>query len=647
MSIVEKKVRALAISDEKDLGDTRNTYYKNIYIYTKRLEKPLVGCYFKEAMVFVREDGIHRIYVKSVRGIRNLYRNDKFIIPIHGSLESIIATDTNIALMIKETLRTKAFLVLKGRDIVYELRELSKGLLTKKKYYLTSMDLGFSGSTILGVGVLTNGKHESKVLIQGSDDSFRMKEYNEIIVLGWSGLWYAYLIPEKEDAKIIVHLATGETKKYTIPLDIIGKNFIKPHTMFYYDHQNHILGLNNGSEVKIIDLDNKVIQWQKIFGLETNTPLHGVVYDRIVIFSDNKVFVVNITNGSIIFEKEYRDKVVSASLSEKYLVVSTTDRIYVYQRRRDLFEEYGKYLIFGSVIGVNACGDDLLITYMTPGNIIKTTYVNFNEKMEIRLKKVSLVTNTGVELPIGDFKWDIRLLEKTSPLLDVIKKGDNIAFIDKGSEPGEYRISFVLSTPNYLPVICDLDVKVEGIKSIIKKIKLISQPEYSEKGVYIPLTIDTTAGIDELYVVLTSRDNSVFASTNVSYNIKKGENTIPLYITWAKSGLHEVELKIIGWSKRNRLYERFNTTIKFERDIPPLYSRIHTDGLYIWSPYDLDNVEIRIRNEHTETALTSSLSKGWNELEPPTTLPEEIIIYLPTKVRCIVRRDKSWIEFLK
>ncbi len=649
MSPSKKTIYLPSISNDLDLGDSKKTESINLYIMSKTGLRKTIGMSYGQAYVFIREDGVHRLYVRTVSGIKYLYLDDKFIIPIHGSLNNAVYIEPWIILSIKDTPKTSTLLVLEHRRPTYEFRSIKKGFFSKKECLINKICIGMAGEKLYAIADTFNGKNCGKLLISlDRGKGFEYKEYrNDVILSGWNGEWFSYIEINRDYVKQHIIMYNGSVKKYNIPKNLFGEQFLKPYTMFYYNAANEVAGYNNGYEVKIIDLKNKTILWQKIFSGKVYTPNQDMNDNLIILTTGNKFQVISSSDGRIVFEKEYDGAVNTASLSNKYLAVSIGDKIYIYNRVREEFTEYGRYSIPGTIIGLNIYGSDLLMGYITPSNTLRIMHVNLDETLNVSLHDITMISNTATELRIGEYKWDVRLLRKTSPYLDLVKYGDKIALADKGSEPGRYSIEFILHAPGHLPAICDLNVRIEGLRSALKKIRLQYTPVYGEYGVYIPLTIETSAELDELYAVLVSRDNTIYGSTNIVRNIPRGKTTIPLYISWAKNGIHNVELKIVGWSKRNRVYERFNTKIRFERDIPPLYSRIYSDALYIWSPFELGEADISLKSGETTLSMKQSLSRGWNEIEAPERIPDEVIVNLPSNVRCIVRRGKSWIEFLK
>jgi len=637
-----------SISSDVDLGSSKSIQAKNIYIVSREGFGVNAGMYFKQAFVYLKEDGLHRIYYRVVSGIRNLYFDDKFIIPIHGTLNDMIYVEPYTVLSIEEAGNISRLVVLDGREIVYDLSTLKKGFLSKKECRLKQVSLGLAGETLYAYSHTEGYAKCPDILVVGDrKNGFKTYEYENITPLGWSGEWYSTAEVENNRVNLYIYLYNGDVNRYELDKHLIGDQFLKQDTIFYFNPSNHMIIMNNELELKAINIEDGKVLWQKVFGGKIYTPIHSIHSDYVAVSVGKDLFILNALDGNIRFNTTLDGVISSISLSDQYLSVGVGEVLYIYSRERDVFNLYGKYMIPGKIVGLNAVGKYLLISYVTPSDMLRTLYINFDEKMTLEIEDVTLISNSATQIPIGDFRWEARLINSTSRYLDILKNEDKLAIVDKGSSPGSYSLSILLDIVNHLPTLIDLGVNVEGLKSSLKKIRLSFEPIYGTHGVYVPLSITTAIDLDELYAILASRENTVYGSTPVVRNVSKGETTIPLYIIWAKAGVHDVDLKIIGWSKRNRLYERFSSRIKFDRDIPPLYARIFADALHIWSPYELGETSILLKSDETQLAIKHYIARGWNEVELPGSPPNEVVIALPNNVRCVMRRGSSWIEFLK
>ena len=141
-----------AISTNVELGDSKKLRSKRIYIYPSSVEsKPYIGVYLGQAFVYLSEAGLHRIYVRTVSGIRNLYVDNRYIAPIHGRLDSLLYHDPLIVMVIGEEREAKALIVLHGREKIYELRSITKGFLSKYECRFTNIYIGLAGDRFYGV----------------------------------------------------------------------------------------------------------------------------------------------------------------------------------------------------------------------------------------------------------------------------------------------------------------------------------------------------------------------------------------------------------------------------------------------------------------------------------------------------------------
>ena len=648
MKTKEYILRSPTIIHNVDLGDSRDLERKNVYIAKEKGEKTYIGMYLGQAFVYLDEDGIHRIYFRLVSGIRNLYRDNKYLIPIHGFPRSVIYTYPLTSLVIVEEKDRETLIVLHEKKKVYEFRSIEKGLFSKKICYSNNIALGFAGDTIYATVRMSNEHKCKDVLVLGKlSGKFSYREYERLIPMNWNGQWYSYINVKSNKIEHYINLYNGDVVKISIDKDVYGTNFIRKDNVIHYSRRNNSLVLFNGREVKVIDIKRKDVLWQKIFGPAIYSQTHDMFLDRIVVYDDYTVYVLSIDNGRIEFKHSFNDKITATAITRDYLVVAAGEKLYVYVRREQGYFEYGKYVLPGEIVNLHIHGDDMIIAYRMPGNIVKVMHVSLMNPIEIRLKDLTIITNTAVELPVERYKADVKLLKSNSPYIKVVKHKGKTALADLGSTPGTYNVTLQLSIPERLPIVFDLGVKIEGLERAFRKLSIPNKPVYSPRGAYIPVTIVTDTPLDELYMVLTSRDGTIYGSSPVLSNIPQGEFIVPLYIAWAKSGRRDIELNIIGWSKRNRIYQKFSAQLIIERDIPPLYSRFYSDTLYIWSPFNIETAEIIARSKDTSVNIRQSMRKGWNEIETIKGGQEEILIILPTRVRCVIRRGKSWIEFLR
>ena len=641
-------VKVPSISSNLDLGDSRELEIKNVYIARDKGEKFYPAIYLGQAFVYLEEDGMHRLYFKTISGIRNLFRDNDFLILVHGFPRSIIHLRPLIGIVLSEKTGQDTLIVLHEREKIYEFSTLSKGLFSKRTCYSKEIVQGFAGDTLFAIAHMGEKPACKDVLIMGkTTGNFTYKEYRVLLPMNWNGQWFSYINLRDDKVDHYISLFNGDTVKAVLNKNMYGGNFLQRNTMIYYGLRNNVIVLRSDRELKAIDLKKKDIIWQKMFNTVIKSPVHNVFLDKVLAYDTHNVFVLDVKTGEIEFKKRFDQKISHAILSDEYMVVALGETIYVFQRMEGKYALYGRYALPGEVFVISIHGEDMLITYKMPGNIIKAMYVTLSNPIKLEFNDITLITNTAAELQVKHYKADVKLLETTSPWIRLVKHRDKIALADLGSPPGNYKVTLQVTIPERLPVITDLNVKVEGLEKAFKKIAIPNKPVYSPRGAYIPITVSTDTSIDELYIILTNPENKIYGSTPLITNIPRGEKTIPLYIAWAKSGKHNIEIHVVGWSRRNRIYQRFTAQLVIDRDIPPLYPRFYSETLYLWSPYDIEQAEIVARSRDTSVNIRQSLNTGWNEIEAIKGRQDELYIVLPTRVRCVMRRGKSWIEFLK
>lgn len=650
--MVKEKVYVMPmVIEEREVGEEPDPAKpRSVFIYKRGEHAPYPALAYSKSFVYTSGGRLYSTYVKTVSGVYHLFLNDKSIGPIYGSLYGIVFNGQNHGLAVQLADGTHAFLVLDGRRTVYQLTSVKRGFLSKKVCNVTHVDVGLVGDKIIALAH-TRGAPGTKckdiIIYSKNEEEYVYKEYEKLVLGGWNGLWFSYIEITNKNLNIHFHLWDGSVKKYSVPKSLIPEQFLLPNSIIYYDHEHGIIVLNSTIELIGVDLKEKTVLWRKSYGETINTPYINTGMEEILVYHSNNVYILDPLTGNELSSVEAPSNVTAASLSMQYLLIGSNEILYLYARKGKEFSYLTKYSITGSIRGITIQGDDVLIGYRSPGNTPKIIYTNLGDTISFKLKDIELTVNGVVEIPIEEIIPRIRVLKITSPQLLITTRENKIIIADRGSKPGEYKATVEISIAGFLPVIDDIRIKVEELKSVFKKLRIQSTIIPSQLGPFLPITIDSLVPIDELYMVLTTKDNSVYGTTNIIRNIKRGETFIPLYIIWAKMGVHTADLKIVGWSRRNRIFEEFKTKIKIEYDIPPFHLRVAGGVTYIWSPFSIEAVKITLRSRNAEYTIMHDLKRGWNEIETHGLIPEEVIITLRGGITYVVRRGQSWIQLMK
>ncbi len=639
------------IIEEKELGEEITPLKpRSVFLYRRGEHQPYPALSYNRGFVYVSGNRLYRTYVKTISGVLHLFFNDRSMGPIYGSLYNVVYNGEYHALAVQLSENIHAFIVLEGRRSIYQLTTITKGLFSKKICSLARISIGLAGKNIYAIAH-TRGEPGVKcrdlLIYQKSEEKYEYREFEKLIPSGWNGLWFSYIDITRKNINIHFHLWDGTYRKYSLPRPLIPDQFLIPDSIIYYDHDRGVAVFNNSIELLSIDLKGKQVLWRRGFGGTIHTPYTNTGHEEVLAYVKDTIYIIDPTNGEPLTNIEVPSEITAASLSENYLLIGSNETLYLYSGRGRKYKLLTRYVIPGSINGITIQGDDVLIGYTSPGNIPKIIYVNLGDTISFKLKDIELTVNSVVEIPVKEIVPSIRVLKITSPQILITARGNKIIVADRGSRPGEYMATIEIDIPGFLSVLDDLKIKVEELKSAFRKLRIQSTIIPSPLGAYIPVVIDSIVPIDELYMVLTSRDGSIYGTTNIVRDIPRGETFIPLYIIWAKMGIHNVVLRIIGWSKRNRIHEEFRTRLKIEYDIPPFHLRVIGGTTYIWSPFSIDAAKITIRTRNAEYTIMHDLKRGWNEIETHGLIPEEVIISLREGITYVVRRGQSWIRLVK
>jgi len=644
----ETSVRIPSVSANVDLADSRPLEAKNIYIPSIEERVVYPGLFLGQALVFLSEDGVHYVYVKTVSGTRNIYRDEKVVSPIPGTPYSLLYVSPLISVVTVLGSEVANLLVLDERfqEKIYEFTGLSKGLITRKALTPREIDQGFAGKNIYAIARLSGDHAEKSILITGGlERKFELREFSETLtLLNWSGEWFSYARVLGEYVEHYIILYTGEAAKYRLDRELYGSERLGKNTMVFYGRSG-LFALCDGSEVRVLDPRKKAVVWQRKLGTYAKASIHSMDVDKLVVSSDHEILILDVNTGEVVFREKYRERVASATLSRDYLVVATESMLYIYRLSEATYKLYGKYSLPGTVVASNIYGEDLLVAYTIAGNILKTLHANLASRLELVIPELSIMVNTAVELPVKIPNAEVKLVESTTPTFRIVKHRDGFALADLGSSPGVHSVTIKLEIPEHLAPLVDLLIRVEEPSKALKKITIPSKPIYTPNGVHVPITITTSAPIDEIHAYLVSSDRAVYGSSALHYNLSPGDHVLPIHIVWAKFGKHEVEVHITGWSRRNKIHHVIRAELWCDKDVVPLYLRLHGEAAYLWSPVEVEYADIIAKVRDIELNVKLPIKKGWNELSELGGLVSELRVTLPTGVKCILRRGKSWIEF--
>jgi len=646
MGVRSYSLKTPIIVSSVDLGDSKITSIRNVFIVeTVKEQYPAVE--LGNAFVYLDETGIHRLYYKTVGGLKYIYFDEKFASPVYGSLKNIIYYPSYIGLIFNEGERD-AFLLIQDKTVIHEFKTYTTGTLFKKTLFVRNLNVGFAGSNLILIGEVFDENIVKPILIK----SYNFRDFTYRIIDGlkfknWNGQWVSYIVDKKDRVEQYILRFDGEVVESRFRREVYGVEFINAGHMIHYYPRRNIIVLIHGRIVKALDLKRGELVWQNVFERDIRSIEHEQSLDKVIVYDRNNVYMISIDDGSVVSRLMFEQPVNNAVFSGRFLIVSTGRVLNVYEYTGESLREFGVYVLNGNIMSMNIYGDELILIYELPGDIYKAMHISLGNILEFQLEDLSLISHATIELPLKEFKPEVQILSSDNPNIRIIKKDDSILLADLGSEPGLYTIDVLINIPDRLPVLKRLNVRVKSLESIFSSISI--QPNFviSMQSVYIPVRIKLEAPVDELSIVMIGENNLAYGSSHLIHNLYIGEHVIPVYILWARQGVYDVEFLINGWSKRNRIIQRVRARMVFDTDIIPLYARFYADTIYIWSPCNIGDVTISSRRGLATYNLRQSLKTGWNEVEALKGEYDEITIQLSPRTRCRVVRGKSWIEFLK
>lgn len=644
--MIKRTAKGYRIVKSASLDDSKLIVSRNVYGLLESGERR-VGIHFGGGYAYIDSSGLHSVSVRIISGVKNVLLDEAFYTTVPAGLDELIYFDPFL-ITIARVEEDKLITVYKNRVPIFNMNSVEKGFIGKKRYAFKEVNLGLVGAEAVFTVKASSGSDLAFLTINFSDQGVKIEHLKgEPLVLGWSGDWLATLIKEEGGRSSLLIKTLGKQVEVDFKKETFGRDF-KNFTVFYVNDKEEFIGLYSPFELRFIDYGGGKVVWSKTFSSKlcvSNYPLNS---DSIAVASGNKIFVIDPRAGSIKGEYQALDNVNSVIADGEYVVSASGEKLFILEERNGGLNLVGKYVVYGDVIGLNMFNNNLLVAYLGLSKVIKLIHVSLNEFTEIAFSDVVVVKNSSSQIPlfVTTGKADVKPIETSIKGFNVLYSKGFFYIVDQGNEPGEYTVPILVTIPEALPTIVDLKVKVEDVKSALRKIRVL-QPEYSYRGLTIPIVIETIIDLDELHVTLSSRNMDVYGSSIPVKDIKVGEHVIPIHVLWCKAGVNDITISVVGWSKRNVINEELTAKIRFDFDIAPIYTRFFREAMYLWSPIDVNNVSILIKKDKVNYTIRGPLNRGWNELEGVEVIPDELVVKLPSGTEVIVKRGESWLKFPK
>jgi hypothetical protein len=615
------------------------------YFYREGEDVFYPGMIYDRAFIYVGEHKAEKIMVKKIGGIDHVFINDIRLVPIRGIVYGIIGNGRNIAIAAKLRTGEHAYTILEDKNVILEMAEYKVGLFSKKKCSLTRIDFGLAGGKIFAVVRGKSGREDCPDLLvyEKSSGKYVVKQMNRLIPVGWNGEWFSYADISEKNIEFHIINYRGKEEKRRIPRSEFPSSFLIPGSLSYF--RDSIGVFNNSYEIIGYDFNAGSIRWRKSLGDVTFMPkLFSLRNDLVLAYTSKTLCLIDPRSGDekLVFNPEYR--ITSAIIDGGNLFVGSEDLLEYYRVSDGKLEPRGRYSISGVVNGLNALENYLLISYQSPGKIVKLIYADYSESLRITIPTFKITSGSNTEYEFREATPRIRVVRQIGPQIVVLLRGSKLIIADRGSKPGKYTGTLEIETLGYLPIIDDVTVVVEKLETVFKKIKMHSRIVTTRIGPYIPVIIEPIVDLDEVYVVVHSSDHGIYGTSHVLYNVPKKETVIPVYILWAKQGIHSAELFISAWNRRNLFRENFSSKIVVEYDVPPFFLRVTMDTARIWSPFPVEAARITFEAPNSEFTVIHDLKEGWNEMDTHGLIPRRVRITLRSGITYIVERGSSWIQ---
>ncbi len=650
MSSEEKPVEKLHILpmtiEEVEISDTPVSYALPVFIYKSGENVFYPGMVFDRAFIYVGAHRTERVVVGNIGGADFIFVNDMRLVPIRGTIYSVVSNGRHIAIAAKLREGGHAFIVLEEKNAIMELASFKTGLFSKKECGLSRIDIGMAGDRIYGVArsKTESGEQCPDILIyEKSPGKYGFKQYGRLIPTGWNGEWftYAYFTDKNVEFHIIDYL--GDERKYRVNRAEIHESYLIPGSIVSVDEDSLIM--NNSYEIIRYDLAKREVKWRKTYENLVFTPRNISSLNRkIVAYAGNRAWVIDKETGNIDHKISFDSNITGAILDQDKLFVAVNNALYYYEitgRERRIL---GKYTVPGRINSLNILGTALLISYVSPGKISKIIYADYGEALRISLPVFRLTTGSKAEYEFREATPTIRVLKQIGPQILVTRQGSRMIILDRGSKPGTYRGVLQFEIMGYLPIFDEITVIVEKLETVFRKVKIQPRIVPSPMGPYIPVVLEPIVDLDEVYLIVHTEDKSLYGASHVLYNIPRKPTVIPVYVMWARAGRHNAELFINVWNRRNLFRERFSSKIIADYDIPTFYFRVAMDTARIWSPFNVEAARITFEAPGAEFTIIHDLHTGWNELDTHGVVPQKVRITLRSGITYVVERGASWIQ---
>lgn len=635
--------KALRIVASHELGDSRFKQARN-YELLDEFNKEISGVHLGEGCVYLDEDGLHSVYLKVISGIKSIYRDNQLYLPVPVGLDEFFYYKPYL-LLIYATEEGKVLEIYRDRALIHRFENVEKGFISKTKIPLLGFEHGFCRDKLY---VVAKTARDLSFVFEIKDDKVVRESYvGETSILGWNKDWIVLGVRDGEYVNLMIK-SDSISSKVRIPINTLTRGLLRSLRVVYVNDKEKLIGVVGENEFRVIDFDNKKIVWSKLFPEKIGSQFFKLNTDRIAVYASNKLYVFDPYNGSILFEYSVEEPISSIYLGESVLTVASGENVTIFSIDSSSYREIGSYVVDGKVFGLSSLGDEVILVYLSLSGVLKTSQVSAREGVEINCSEAVLTRSSSSLLPlfIPSGKFNVKLVKRENKAITIENFGDKFYIVDQGSEPGVYDLKLLVTIPGSLATIVNVRVKIEDVKSAIRKLKLQSL-EVSPRGFYFPISIETIIPLDEVYILMYSHNLELFGSSPLIHNLSSGEHVIPIHIVWGKSGNYNVTVVVNGWNKRNRLYEEIEAKIRLDYDILPIYTRFFNDAIYVWSPMEVGDVKVSVVRGSTSYAMRGYIGSGWHELEEETTLPDELVFEFPSGVECVVRRGESWLKLKK
>ncbi len=637
------------IIEEIQISENPVSYAIPVYVYRSGDEIFYPGVIFDRAFVYVGAHRTESVTVKRIGGTDFIFLNEMRLVPIRGVIYGIVTNGRHIALAAKLREGGHAFTILEEKQSILELMGFKVGMFSKKECTLSRIDIGLAGEKIYAIAraKTSSGEQCPDLLIyEKSPGKYVYKQYDRLIPTGWNGEWYTYT--RFTDKSIEFHIIDyrGKEKKYKVNRTDIHESYLIPGSIISVDGESIIM--NNSYEIINYNLSRRQIKWRKTYENLVYTPRNmSALNQQIVAYTGKTAWIIDKETGNIVKELSFEEDITAAILDQDRLFIATGNTLYYYELDGNELKSLGKYLVPGTINSLNNLEKALLISYVSPGKISKLIYADYSEPIRLSIPVFKLMSGSKAEYEFREATPTIRVLKQIGPQIIVVRSGSKMIIADKGSKPGIYRGVLQFEIHGYLPIYDEVTVIVEKLETVFRKVKIQPRIVPSPMGPYIPVVLEPIVELDEVYLVIHTQNHDLYGASHVLDNVEKKETVVPVYVLWAKAGIHNAELFINVWNRRNLFRERFTSKIIADYDIPTFYFRVTMDTARIWSPFNVEAARITFEAPGAEFTIIHDLRRGWNELDTHGVIPTRVRITLRSGITYVVERGASWIQLTK